>query len=551
MKSNKLLAGLFLTLNSYQLYAVEPIEPVMVTIPAGTFEMGSTIRQSTQPVHTVNLKEFSMGKYEVTVSEFRQFIEATGYQAPTECRNEMDGWFLLFTKGNWETNALNTSEYQPVVCINWQAANAYAQWLVKETGKPYRLPTEAEWEYAARAGTKTDYYFGDDPDNTQVCEYANVGDLFGENILQRDSKTSYYNWSGDIANCNDHSAYASIVGMYKPNQFGLHDMLSNVLEFLADCLARNYENTPRDGSAYIDETCERRMTRGGSWHWSHEPLYARRTISEDFSGGVDGFRLALDGKAPAMSEATKQHLSKLRFAQQQEQKRRDLQPEIPDSVTNLKLEQKGNTVKLTWDYSEDSYYVSYRIYRNALSGKMFKLLASNVTDTSFIDANASPNQYEYTVVAVKRHVQSRYAEPVETEPRLLSIPGKIEAEWALEHDGTSVTYAEYDDRDGFSLKANAKDESKAVLKYQLNVQKAGHYNLAYHVTSPEDIKAFEIYSNDKKVGVGSIAKTGDEKAWQTQSAIRVYLKKGENTLTLKSLKNNWKLDWLTLDQTSS
>ena len=342
MKFNKLVTALFLSVTSQATFAndnINAIEPIMVTIPAGSFEMGSTANENSKPLHQVNVSEFSMGKYEVTVNEFRQFVEATNYAVPQECRHQLNGWFRMASKGNWETNALNTSEFQPVVCINWQTANAYTQWLAKATGKPYRLPTEAEWEYAARAGTKTDYFFGDDTDLTKVCDYANTADLTGENILQRDGNTSYYNWSGEMANCVDHSAYASIVGMYKANQFGLHDVVSNVLEMLADCNSEDYSNTPTDGSANIDETCERRSTRGGSWHWSHSPLVQRGSIPEDFSGGVDGFRLALDGQAPSLSPASQSFLAQLTFAQQQEQKQRDLQPAFPDAVSNVKIAQ--------------------------------------------------------------------------------------------------------------------------------------------------------------------------------------------------------------------
>jgi len=548
MKLNKLIIALALSASNYDLYAGTPIEPIMVSIPSGSFEMGSTKRKSTQPVHKVKIEQFSMGKYEVTVNEFRQFMEATNYQAPQECRHEMDSWFLLWTKGNWETNALNTSEYQPVVCINWKAANAYANWLAKETGKPYRLPSEAEWEYAARAGTKTDYFFGNDSSNTQVCDYANTSDLSGENILQRDSNTSYYNFSGEIAKCVDHSGYASIVGMYKPNQFGLHDVLSNVLEFLADCYEGDYNNAPLDGSANITDKCERRATRGGSWHWSHWPLAYRSSQSETFSGGVDGFRLALDGDAPELSNESKQFLANLNFAQEQEQKRRDLKPDYPDAVTNLKLKQTNKAVTLTWDYSEDSFLVSYRVYRNAVSGKRFKLIATNLTNTQFIDANAEPNKYEYTVVAVKQNVQSHYSAPVEKKSNLINIPGKIEAEWASEFNGSLITYGEYDDRYGFSLEAQTDNKDKAILKYQLNASKSGKYKLKYHISSPEDLEGFEIYTNDKISGVSNIVKTGTEKEWQTQQSISVFLEKGKNTLTLKSLNNNWKLDWLELNQ---
>ncbi|WP_252097701.1 SUMF1/EgtB/PvdO family nonheme iron enzyme [Pseudoalteromonas sp. NBT06-2] len=298
MNLNKIIMALCLSTMSYQTFAGSPIEPIMVDIPSGSFEMGSMDRENSQPLHEVNISQFSLGKYEVTVKEFAQFIKATNFKAPSECRHELDGWFKPYSKGNWETNALNSSEFQPVVCINWQAANAYTQWLAKETGRPYRLPTEAEWEYAARAGTKTDYFFGNDEDRTQVCEYANTADLSGENILQRDANTSYLNWSTGLANCVDNSGDASIVGMYKPNQFGLHDIVSNVLEMLADCYVADYKTVPTDGSPMLEGECASRATRGGSWHWNNWPLAQRGSIPEDFSGGVDGFRIALDGTAP-------------------------------------------------------------------------------------------------------------------------------------------------------------------------------------------------------------------------------------------------------------
>ena len=547
MKFNRLLIPLCLFVSSYQLYAQELIEPIMVTIPAGSFEMGSLKRESTQPIHTVNIHEFSIGKYEVTVSEFRQFIETTNYAAPQTCRHEMNSWFLESTTGNWETNALNTSEFQPVVCIDWQAANAYAKWLAKETGKPYRLPTEAEWEYAAKAGTKTDYYFGDDADNTQVCEYANVGDLSGENILQRDSNTSYFNWSGKIANCSDHSGYASIVGMYKPNNFGLYDVLSNVQEFLADCYVRGYDHVENDGSAYLSEDCEKRAVRGGSWHWSHGPLFQRSSMPDNFAGGVDGFRLALDGKSTALSKTSKVFLSKLTFAQEQEQKRREIEPSIPEPVVNVELHQNDDSVTLTWNKSKQSDVESYRVYRNVISGGMVKLLATNLTNTTFTDSNIDQHKYDYIVVAVRHHLQSNYSKPVTTKSGWIDISNKIEAEWAVEFNDSSISFSS-DERGGSVLSGAEGIGEKATMTYQVDVPLAGRYKLKYRVASIRDTKGFEIYSNDKKVGVNLIAKTGDYHEWQTQQGITVYLKKGKNTLTLKSLDNNWNLNWLALKQ---
>ena len=546
MKLNKLFIALCLSANSCVLYAGGPIEPVMVTIPGGSFEMGSMDRENAQPVHKVEIAAFSMGKYEVTVNEFRQFIRATNHPVSQQCRHELNGWFSRpSSQGNWEINALNTSEYQPVVCVTWQDVNAYVNWLAKETGKPYRLPSEAEWEYAARAGTKTAYYFGDDTDGTRVCDYENTGDLSGENILQRDSNTSYYNWSGEMANCADHSGYASIVGMYKANPFGLHDMVSNIREMLADCYTSDYSNAPADGSAYLGGECERRAIRGSSWHWSHWPPVRRGSFEEDFAGGVDGFRLALDGEAPALTKASRKFLARLTFAQEQEQKRRDRQPAFPEAVTNLNIAQNGDAVTLTWDKSKESDVESYRVYRNDIPGGMFKLLATNLTQTSYTDSNVSPYKYDYTVVAVRYHKQSHYSEPVSTDAGWVSIPGRVQAQWAADYSGSSLTFTS-DVDGGHNFTGVGGISEQASLKYQIEVPKAGVYRLEYRVASPRDTKGFELYANDKKAGVNQVVKTGGYHEWQTQQGIGVYLEKGKNTVTLKSLDNNWKLNWLAL-----
>jgi len=546
-KVNQFVLTLLACVSSQAIYAGDKnaaIEPIMATIPSGSFAMGSMASENSQPMHQVEIAEFSMGKYEVTVQEFRQFVEATNYPVPQECRHELNGWFRPYSKGNWETNALNTSEFQPVVCINWQAANAYANWLAKTTGKPYRLPTEAEWEYAARAGTKTDYFFGDDAELTKVCDYANTADLTGESVLQRDNNTSYYNWSGEISNCNDHSAYASIVGMYKANQFGLYDVVSNVLEMLADCRSTDYSNTPTDGSAYIDEKCENRVTRGGSWHWSHWPLAQRGSIPEDFSGGVDGFRLALDGKAPALSKVTNGFLAKLTFAQQQEQKRRDLQRAFPQAVDSLKIKQTDAAVTVSWDKSSDAAVESYRVYRNEVAGGMFKLIATNLTDTHFTDPKQGSMKYEYAVVAVSYHQQSQYSD-ISTQAGWSAVPGRVEAEWAAEFNDSSL--ARTSDVDGgYNFTGMGGIGEKASFTYQIEVAEPGLYQLQYRVAAPRDTKGFEVLANDKKVGAELVKTTGGYHEWQTQQGIAVQLKQGKNTVTLKSLDNNWKLNWLTL-----
>jgi len=551
MKLNKYFTSLSLMFASQLSIAGEVIEPIMVTIPAGTFEMGTEERKSTQPIHSVTMKEFSMGKYEVTVNEFRRFVEATNYPVPTECRHELDDWFRMWTKGNWETNRLNTSEYQPVVCINWKSADAYVKWLAKETGKPYRLPSEAEWEYAARAGTKTKYFFGDDEDRNQVCKYANTADLYGENILQRNANTSYLNWDTGLENCVDHSGVASIVGMYQPNQFGLYDVVSNVQEMLADCFVENYEGAPEDGTARLDGDCSRRAVRGSSWHWNNYPLAWRSVIREEFSGGVDGFRIALDGPAPIQSKATKRFAKRLSIAQSNEQKRRDLIPEIPTPIKNLALSQNKNVVTLTWQDERKNQGVTYRVYRNKMKGRRFQMIANNLTNTRFIDANASPNEYEYTVVAVQDYLQSNYVLPVSTTAFKIDVNNKIEAEWASDFNASTVSWSESFERTGFSMEGDKDNEQNASLSYDVEVPKAGFYELEYRVAAPETIKGFEVFTNGKSAGVHKITQTGSFRDWQTQQGGRVYLNAGSNTLTFKSADNNWKLNWFYLNADKS
>jgi len=549
MKLNKLLIPLFISTTSYQLYAgqtISPIEPIMVTIPAGSFQMGEMVEKDSQPIHEVSIPEFSMGKYEVTVKEFRQFVEATGYEMPSQCIHQLNGWFNYgATDGNWQNNSLTNSDFQPVNCIGWNAANAYTHWLAKETGKPYRLPSESEWEYAAKGGTNTKFYFGEDIDQTLVCEYENTADLSGENILQRDSSTSYVNFFNGKSNCADHSAYSSIVGMYKANPFGLHDIVSNVVEFIADCYQDSYKNALNNGEALIDEVCEYRVSRGGSWHWNTFSTSQRGLLKADFVGGVEGFRIALGGKSSEISSDTKQFSHDLKTAQKKEQLRRDAMLPYPDKVTNLTLKQEDGLVTLTWEKSKQNGVDKYRIYRNASIGSSFKLMASNVVETTFKDANVDAFKYQYAVVAVRQHQQSDYSNFVTTKAPWVQVPGRVEAEGALDISGTSASRTS--DIDGkFNLSSFGGISETAEMSYQLEVINSGEYSLSYRVATPRDTKGFKVLINDKEVAIESVAKTGGYNEWQTQQGGIIELKNGKNTLTIKSLDNNWKLNWFEL-----
>src|SRR5262249_46599041 len=147
------------------------------------------------------------------------------------------------------------------VCVSFEDAQRYVQWLSRKTGKLYRLPTEAEWEYAARAGTTTARFWGDGRE--RACDFANVADFTGAETL---------NWNkgnqDQVFQCRDGYANTAPVGSFRPNAFGLYDMLGNVFQWTEDCYHNSYDAAPSDGSAWTTGECKYRVLRGGSWNVS-------------------------------------------------------------------------------------------------------------------------------------------------------------------------------------------------------------------------------------------------------------------------------------------
>lgn len=309
-----------------------PIEPPMVAIKGGEFMMGSLRDSMSQPVHAVVIKPFRMGKYEVTAEEFRRFVEATGYKTSRMC--------IQLASKNWFANVPNefvaattlqsVSKFEPATCIGWNGASAYVKWLAKETGKKYRLPTEAEWEYAHRAGSNGRYFFGND--ETQACRYGNLADRSADAAVRRDFGLESKEHVGVIP-CDDKAEYASIVGMYEPNAFGLHDTLGNIAEFVEDCGRDDYQGAPKDGSAWIDSACKDRGLRGGSWHWRGFHATKRGSMGPDFIGGLEGFRIAEDiGSATPVDGKASAFEIELADAQKAERARRAARPELKRSA---------------------------------------------------------------------------------------------------------------------------------------------------------------------------------------------------------------------------
>jgi formylglycine-generating enzyme required for sulfatase activity len=228
--------------------------PEMIVVPAGRFAMGSPATEHGRfgtegPIHNVTIvKPLAVSKYDVTFADWDACVSVGG------CPDAPDGGFGRGTR--------------PVINVGWDDAQTYAAWFSRMTGKPYRLLTEAEWEDAARAGTTTAYYWGDDVGKGNA------------NCVGCGSK-----WD---------NAETSPVGSFKPNAFGLYDMAGDVLQWVQDCWHNNYDGAPTDGSAWSSSDCSRRVVRGGTW--SYDPRFLR-SANRNWYSSVNrslflGFRVA-------------------------------------------------------------------------------------------------------------------------------------------------------------------------------------------------------------------------------------------------------------------
>ncbi|MFO1109652.1 MAG: SUMF1/EgtB/PvdO family nonheme iron enzyme [Bradyrhizobium sp.] len=220
-------------------------EPVMDTLPGGTFSMGSNEDASEKPVHRVTVKPFAMGRYPISVGEWNQCAAAKACTFVATGRDDA-----------------------PITNVSWSDAKQFVAWLAGATKKPYRLPTEAEWEYAARAGTQTKYWWGDEI-------------------------------KPGMANCKNCADIAAAeqpikVGNFKPNPFGLFDMGGGVDQWVEDCWHKNYQGAPSDGSAWVEGDCGSHVIRSGSW--KNDARYVRPANRDAYDNArypTHGFRVAL------------------------------------------------------------------------------------------------------------------------------------------------------------------------------------------------------------------------------------------------------------------
>lgn len=252
--------------------------PEMVVVPGGRFLMGAApgeeeregvpekFRGRSQPRVVLAIGSFALGRYEVTRGQFASFVAETGHAVGAGCYHLTDEGKVELNPGlNWRNPGFVQTDAHPVVCINWNDAAAYVAWLSRKTGRGYRLPSEAEWEYAARAGSQTTRPWGNV--SGDACAHANVWDL--------STKERYPNFGGHHP-CPDGFTYTAPVGAFNANAFGLHDMIGNVWEWTQDCWNGTLAGMPANGAARLIGDCSRRVVRGGSWYfypWFARPAY--------------------------------------------------------------------------------------------------------------------------------------------------------------------------------------------------------------------------------------------------------------------------------------
>lgn len=267
--------------------------PAMVVIPTGSFRMGAPEGEEGRtdaetPAHQVTLnKGFAMARTEVTVGQFREFVRASGYK-PDSVRlggasvyDERSGVLRDDSRATWQDDYAGrpAPDDLPVVNVSLRDARAYASWLGERTGKRYRLPSEAEFEYALRGGTQTRYWWGEQAPTRKVENLTGSGDR----------SPSGRRWSNAFPNYRDGYWGPAPVASFAANPFGLYDIDGNVSEWTADCWHDNFVRAPGDGSAWLNPGCSVHVVRGGSWGSSPEQV--RSTYRQGADAGIRSARV--------------------------------------------------------------------------------------------------------------------------------------------------------------------------------------------------------------------------------------------------------------------
>ena len=262
------------------------LAPEMVWIESGCFAMGSAPseagRDDNEPRHPVCVEAFSISRHEVTRGQYAVFVSETGRETLDDCQTYSDGGWGSRAGHSWRDPGYAQSDEHPVVCVSRDDALAYAEWLSQRRGRSYRLPTESEWEYAARAGSTTARHWGNDAG--RACVWGNVGD--------RALRRHYRDWSWTTHPCDDGHVHTAPVGSYRVSLHGIHDMAGNVWEWTCSSYAPAY----RGAEGHCTSGDRNGVVRGGSW--SNSPRWVRSAAR--FENRADarldlvGFRLVHD-----------------------------------------------------------------------------------------------------------------------------------------------------------------------------------------------------------------------------------------------------------------
>ncbi len=266
--------------------------PGMVAIAGGSLLMGAPSKgikagvfSSDQgPQRHVSISAFAIGKFEVTRMEFSEFLSDANYQPPTKCRTWEDGSSAVRKDRSYLNPGYEQGADHPAVCVSWHDANAYVDWLTRKTGYLYRLPSEAEWEFAARGGSDQRFFFGSDTD--RVCRFDNVGDAT--------ARSRWPHW--ETADCSDGRVFTAPVGSFRANPFGLFDIYGNAREWVQDCWHNTYHHAPRNSQAWLSGNCQLRTVRGGSWDIKPSLVSSswRGKLPAGHKDFLYGFRVARD-----------------------------------------------------------------------------------------------------------------------------------------------------------------------------------------------------------------------------------------------------------------
>jgi formylglycine-generating enzyme required for sulfatase activity len=262
-----------------------PYCPELVSLPAGIALLGSSPDEPDRhtdegPVQEVKLKAFAIGKYEVTKGQWQIFVQQTGYKTSSECLTWNGDSYDKPPQLSWQQTGFEQTNSHPVVCVSWLDAQAYTQWLSKTSSKQYRLPTEIEWEYAAKAGQGLVPFPW--PKGESACNRANFAD---QSLVVIHPK-----WP--LGACHDGFEHTSPIGSFAPNSWGLFDIQGNAMEWVSSCYA-----TAINAGSEKNSDCPKRVVKGGGWDMREKYLRnAHRERAAVFirTTGL-GFRVVRDG----------------------------------------------------------------------------------------------------------------------------------------------------------------------------------------------------------------------------------------------------------------